>query len=351
MQRKVKIALLFGAAAAVGLAAALAPIYRRAGEAPLNAPSALAPSSSLTGKERVSTKEPMITARLDPALSARIVEVTALPGVRAGSALVEAGGRLLAAQDDAFTLMWIDPATRARTPLILKGAGGPLPKFEKPDFEAALVSFTSEGSAEKVYVLGSGSTPNRRLIARVDVARGAAELLSAEPLYAALERALGTTPNIEGAVLISGVARLFHRGSGGTPGADAAIDVPAEALDGAPPGDLRAVHYNLGAIGQIPLTFTDAAPLDGGRRALYLAVAEDTPNAIADGPILGAAMGVLEEGGARFALILEADGSRSVRKPEGIALDRGARSGYLLTDPDSPDTPAELCKFVLEGPW
>jgi hypothetical protein len=352
MQRKAKITLFLGVAAGLGIAAAVvARKPPRAGEAPLTAPSALAPSIRLTGRPRVSTKERMITARLDPALSARIVESTALPGVRAGSALVEAGGRLLAAQDDAFTLMWIDPVTRALTPLVLEGTGAPLPKYKKPDFEAALVSGTGEAGAGTVYVLGSGSAPNRRSIARLDVLRGAAELISAGPLYDALERALGSTPNIEGAVRIAKVARLFHRGSGRTAGANATIDVPVEALDGAPPGELRAVRYDLGSIERIPLTFTDAAPLDGGRRALYLAVAEDTPDAIADGPILGAAVGVLEEEGARFALILEADGSPCARKPEGLALDKDGRSGYLLTDPDSPDVPAELCKFVLEGPW
>jgi hypothetical protein len=110
-------------------------------------------------------------------------------------------------------------------------------------------------------------------------------------------------------------------------------------------------RYDLGAIGAVPLTFTDAARFDGGRRALYLAVAEDTPDAIADGPVMGAAIGVIDAEGARFALLMEANGSPCTRKPEGIALDPGERSGFLLTDPDSPREPAELCRFVLEGPW
>src|SRR5262249_12036032 len=65
----------------------------------------------------------MITARIDPALRAKVTasfRLESAPGsadrrpvVRAGSALVRAGGRLLAVQDDAFEVVWIDPATRS----------------------------------------------------------------------------------------------------------------------------------------------------------------------------------------------------------------------------------------------
>ena len=83
----------------------------------------------------------------------------------------------------------------------------------------------------------------------------------------------------------------------------------------------------------------------------YLAVAEDTPNAIDDGPIVGAAVGVVAGSRARYARIAGPDGAPSVHKFEGIALDPGGRRGWLVTDPDDEDEPAQLCRLELAGPW
>lgn len=82
---------------------------------------------------------------------------------------------------------------------------------------------------------------------------------------------------------------------------------------------------------------------------LYLAVAEDAPNAIDDGPVAGAAVGVLSNGRARYAMLEEQDGTPSRRKVEGIALDPATRAAYLVTDPDDPGRPAELLRVALEG--
>jgi hypothetical protein len=82
---------------------------------------------------------------------------------------------------------------------------------------------------------------------------------------------------------------------------------------------------------------------------VYLAVAEDTPNAVDDGPIVGAAIGILAGGKARFALLEEPDGTPSLRKVEGIAVDLETRTTFLVTDPDDPGRPAELCRVELRG--
>jgi hypothetical protein len=294
----------------------------------------------------------MITSRRDPSLHARLTEIyplggSAAAGVRAGSALAWTGGRLLAVQDDAFTVVWIDPATRALEPLVLAGEGAPLTKPEKPDFEAMLVA--PNGA---LYVLGSGSAPKRRWIAHLDPACKSARLVDAGPLYDAVAVALGVTPNIEGAVLLGDVVRLFHRGSGGSAFANASLDVPFEALFGERRSArvLSLTRYDLGAIGSVALTFTDATPLADGR-IVYLAVAEDTPDAIADGPVVGGAVGVLGPNEARWAPLIEADGSACARKAEGIALDTDGRRGFLLTDPDNAQLAAELCRIALEGGW
>jgi hypothetical protein len=149
-------------------------------------------------------------------------------------------------------------------------------------------------------------------------------VLDADPLYLAVEAALEETPNLEGAVLLSDrrAVRLFHRRAGAEGRAGAMIDV----------------------------TLADAAPGPDGR-LFYLAAAEDTPNAVDDGPVIGAAVGVIHGGDARWAPLLEADGAPSERKAEGLALAEDGRSGFVVTDPDDASRPAELCRVVLEGRW
>jgi hypothetical protein len=292
----------------------------------------------------------LVRAELDPALSARVVEARPLgplskpPAVRAGSAILRAGDRLLVVQDDAFEVVWVDLPSLALERLALHGEGSPLPKFQKPDFEAAFAA--PDGT---LVIVGSASTSKRRFVARIKGPGSAVEIIDAGALFDAVTEAIGTTPNIEGAALIGETVTLLHRGSGADP--NASVDVPLEAFFGAaPPQSLSARRFDLGAIGAVPLTFTDAAPL-GGDRLLYLAVAEDTPNAIADGPILGGAVGVIDSRGARYTRLLLENGEPFTGKAEGIALDGSGRSGFLVTDPDSPDAPAELCRVVLEGPF
>lgn len=282
-----------------------------------------------------------VIASRDARIGARIREVHALPGVRAGSALVRVGAQLLGIQDDAFAAAWIDPATRQTRVLTLRGRGEALPKAEKPDFEAA---FAHDG---RVWVLGSGSRPNRCSIARIDLGTREAPLFNAAPLYGALERALGAVPNIEGAVPLADRLRLFHRGPGRGRDASFTIDVPLEALLGGAPRVLAIERYDLGTLGPIGLAFTDAVAIDGGR-VLFLAVAEDTPDGIADGPISGATIGILEGGTARLGPLLEADGGPCRRKVEGVALEADGRSGWLLTDPDDAARPAELCRVEFD---
>lgn len=280
-----------------------------------------------------------IIAHRDDSVRCRITSAVAVPGVRAGSALLRIGSRLLAIQDDAYAVVWIDPATHTTTPLVLRGAGEALDKSLKPDFEAA---FEHDG---RIWVLGSGSRPNRCVIARIDLARREAVLLNAQPLYAALERELGRTPNIEGAVPLSNRLRLFQRGPGGAADANFIADVPFEVLEGGEPRVLSVARFELGTIGPTCLGFTDAVML-ARKHIIYLAVAEDTPDGIADGPISGAAVGVFDGRKARWNVLTEPNGTPSRRKVEGVALD-GAGGGWLLTDPDDPARPAELCRIEL----
>lgn len=281
----------------------------------------------------------IIIAVREDQLAARITQSWPLPGVRAGSALLRVGDRLLAIQDDAFAAAWIDPATRKTTPLVLRGAGGALDKHDKPDFEAA---FTHDG---RIWILGSGSRPNRCGIARIDPASGEVVLLNALPIYGAVSRELGQPANIEGAVPLGDRLRLFQRGPGRSPKASYTVDVALDVLEGAPPRVLAVENYDLGVLGGVFLAFTDAVAL--GRHIAYLAVAEDTPDGIADGAILGAGVGLIRDGRATWDVLNEPDGTASKRKVEGIALD-AAGGGWLLSDPDDAKVPAQLCRIELK---
>ncbi len=282
----------------------------------------------------------MIKASHDPGLRARILSARPLPGVRAGSALVWHDRRLLVIQDDASSAVWFDPDSGAITRVVLEGSGEALPKARKPDFEAAFV-----GPGRVVTILGSGSTEKRRQRATLDLDSGSVRMADVGPLFDAVEARIGVKPNIEGAVLSGEVLRLFHRGAGEV--SSATVDVSVEALEGRGMLLLGHAWYDLGHAEGVPLHFTDATAF--GEKTLYLAVAEGTPNAIDDGPIAGAVVGLLAGEHARYAILEEPSGEGSCRKVEGIVIDPGRGTIWAVTDPDDPDRPAELCSIVLEG--
>jgi hypothetical protein len=280
-------------------------------------------------------------------MAARIVAAFPLAGVRAGSALLRVGARLLAVQDDAYCACWIDLPGLLVTRFVLGSGGAPLPKALKPDFEAAVQ--TADGD---IYLLGSGSTRQRTVLARIDLARASVVLTDVPQIYDCVQRALdlASVPNIEGAVVDDSVLRLFHRGVGSTP--SASIDLPLGVLDGDLPRALASHWIQLGRLDDVPLSVTDAAMV-GHHRTLFLAVAEDTIDAVADGPVVGCAIGLLTGPPDRLAVrwcgILEADGRPSRRKLEGIAVDDDLRGAWAITDPDDPDRAAELCRIDLSG--
>lgn len=283
----------------------------------------------------------------DSRLRAELTAVRTIAGVTGGSALLRQGDELIAVHDDAFRVTRIALPALTSTPWILAGDGRVLPKAEKPDFEAAVR--LSDGV---ILVLGSGSTPLRCRIARLDVARRTGSVGERPDLYAALTRALGTgaRPNIEGAVADARRLELFHRGSGGAP--SAILELPATALlEPEPIADVAAIRWCvLGALDGVPLAFTDAAALPDGRVA-FAAAAEDTVNAVADGPVAGSVLGVLDgaRSQARWTRLLDVDGTPYRQKAEGLVVDADARGGWILTDADDASSSAALGRVTLSG--
>lgn len=283
----------------------------------------------------------------DAGLLARIVSVHPLLGVRAGSALLRIGDRLLAVQDDAWCVAWITLPGLAITLDVLKGDGASLPKKDKPDFEAAFRM--PDGG---VYLLGSGSKKNRRTLAHIEPDSRKAMLREVPELYDGIQQVLGLheRPNIEAAVLEGDRLRLFHRGAGTAP--SASVELPLAALMGGKFQVFALQWFELGELDGVSLHITDAATAGPGS-TLFLATAERTDDAIADGPVAGSAVGVIEtypqRTRVRWTRLVERDGQPSQRKIEGLAVDADRRGAWALTDPDTAERSAELCRLALEG--
>jgi hypothetical protein len=181
----------------------------------------------------------------------------------------------------------------------------------------------------------------------------------------------GSELNVEGAIYQDGRLRLFGRGNGAARGdvrpVNATCEIEWAALRAhieddrlPPPAPFDVVQYELGAIGNARLTFTDAAlgwaSGTAARPVLYSAAAEASPDATRDGEVAGSAIGVIEhregETTARWVELCDQTGGRLPLKAEGIVLAHGPPGRLLVVvDVDAHDHPSELLEVQLEGSW
>lgn len=288
--------------------------------------------------------------------------------VRAASAIAAFGGGWLIVQDDATYAAWRHAgsvtAVRVVEPVdgleVFSSAAGT--KHLKPDFEAACSVPADRGEA--VLLLGSGSTQARMrgsLVARARELGAAPSFTVADlaPVYHEVAAVLGLRVdqlNLEGACLVGDRLRWFQRGNAAAGAPTACVDVDAAALMAAvtrpgppgrvPLGDVR--RYDLGRVGGVTLAVTDAVALADGR-VLVSAAAEDTPNAIDDGPVVGAALALLDDHGVVAATGLP-DSARGPYKVEGLAVDETTTDGLWLVavvDADDPAVPSEQLTLRL----
>lgn len=338
-------------------------------------------TSHLTGSNSMI---PRITSLRDPALTATVLARAPLQytdgasaaldrpaHVRAGSSLSWFGDRLALVQDDANFVALIDPCDGHVNALSLPAGEGGLRQFDdlrgnkrfKFDLEACLTIPASDG--DLLLAFGSGSKQNRESIIKV-AANGEIELTQATTLYRRLRTTKafsGSELNLEGAVFTDGWVRFFNRGNGeardGLSPVDATCDVlwaELEAYLNAPehfdaPELHRIVQYDLGTLGGVRLTFTDATVTNRG--LLYAASAENSPDAVSDGSVSGSAIGIIENSGqCRWTELRNVDGGLCCAKVEGICAVRNVEGRfYLAIDADDPARPSELLEVALSGPW
>jgi hypothetical protein len=323
----------------------------------------------------MSILHPPVRARLDPSLHAALDEVTvlaytegALPQhdlpahVRAASAIRRLGRHLVIVQDDVNAFAIYDSEENTVIPMMLPPGPGCRRVFDdivgnkhqKLDLEALallpddrLVAFGSGASAarEKIVVMSKREPPSLRDGALLYRA------LRTEPAFS------GSELNVEGAVVLRDRLLLFQRGNAAIGGprnpvnALGALDLESfvrwlDGLGPAPP--LSAVTpFDLGDIGGAALGFTDAAVTADGRIAI-LACAEDSPDALTDGPVLGCRFGYLDPGGdLRVTDILEA-GGRTRLKLEGIENRPDQSHAFdVVADRDEPLQPALIGRLTV----
>ncbi len=280
--------------------------------------------------------------------------------VRSASAIARFGAGWLIAQDDATAAALIGGDGSIR-PLrlfppveghdVFSEADGT--KRLKPDLEAACPVHVR--GVPGVLLLGSGSTPARMRGALVVDDDGAPRTAAADlgPVYEAAAMALGLEVdclNFEGACVVAGRMRWFNRGNGHAGVPDASVDVDLEALLGTFIGRADAAdvavtaprRYALGQVAGVGLSITDAVTLGDGR-VLVSAAAEDTPNAVDDGPVVGAALALLDGGRVAALASIEPEEGAPPPKVEGLAVHSQDAHGLILTavvDVDDPIAPS-----------
>ena len=289
---------------------------------------------------------------------ARSTHTTGRRFISAASGLVCAFGRVYVVGDDEHHLAIFDDARRpGRTLRLFEGelpAQAKERKQSKPDTETLLL-LQADGGQSFLVALGSGSRSNRCRTARVPLSddgqpRHPAHVIDLQDFYAPL-RSHFAEVNIEGALVCGDELILLQRGNrGGTASASLhyRLDEAVRFLLGAgkPPGPPTIRTHALGEVDGTPLSFTDGTALPDGRW-LFTAVAEATDNAVADGPCLASAVGLMS---AQHELLAMHFLPRR-EKVEGIAarLHGGHIDLALVTDHDDPAQPSMLLRGRMEA--
>ena len=332
----------------------------------------------------------------DPSLQARIVRRVPMhyadgactdtdrpDHVRAASSMAWVGNRIALVQDDVNFVALVDPRTGLADAIALPAGKNDRRQFDvergnkkhKMDTEA-LTRVPSDGRIMLV-AFGSGSRKSRRdnLITLGFTQHDerpeheTTSVVSLPELYAALraESAFaGSDMNIEGALYVDGMIRLFGRGNGDVlddlKPLDATCDISWPALQAhlaRPDGDnvpdiTRITQYMLGHVDGVPLGFTDAILFDDAH-LLYSAAAEASKDAESDGAVGGSALGVIphaDASGARYTTLVDERGKPFDGKIEGLVRDRFDHARVLVVvDVDDHTRPSELCEVVLTGSW
>jgi hypothetical protein len=279
----------------------------------------------------------------------------------AASGLVRAGQHLYVVADDELYLGQFALGSTAPGKL-LRVLPGELPdrkkprKKRKPDLEVLLrLPAFSTCPYGALLALGSGSTERRYRAVLVPLGKqgevqGEPRVLDATDLYVLLARRFDDL-NLEGGWVHGNELRLLQRGNkGDSPNAVMHLDLQpllaslsaGEPLPALKPRSMQIME--LGHINKVPLCFSDGCALADGRW-LFTAVAEDTDNAVDDGALAGAAIGMVDASNhllwiKQVVPSYKIEGIEAQQQADGIHL-------LLVTDADEVAVPACLLSAIV----
>lgn len=214
-----------------------------------------------------------------------------------------------------------------------------IPKALKPDFEILCQH------GDKLYILGSGSTPKRNLMIEFDLKTQKVfqkDLTKTYSLLKSISKTDDQNFNLEGAIFTGNEWLLFNRGNG--------IDAKNGifTIQGADLAKIRQAEFKLFKLPNIDRaesSFTDAVLVKN--EIFFIATAEDTKSTYADGEILGSFIGSIN---LQTLKLTFSNKISATHKFEGITLlNQGEHSTTFLLceDRDSEELKTIIYKLVI----
>lgn len=211
-----------------------------------------------------------------------------------------------------------------------------IPKKDKLDFE----SITQK--EEKLYLFGSGSTPNRNKRISYDLTSKAIEEKDLSAIYHKLKQNASISDddlNLEGAIFHNEKWYLFQRGNG----AQSKNGIFTLDKHG---NDIHFFSISLPKIQNIEATFTDAVLVED--KIYFLAAAEDTASTYYDGEVLGSIIGALSLETFELVFTQKISGTH---KFEGLTLYTNSKQKIeflLCEDKDTEVLETDIYKLTLD---
>jgi len=214
-----------------------------------------------------------------------------------------------------------------------------IPKPLKSDFEILCQH------GDKLYILGSGSTPKRNLMIEFDLKTQKVfqkDLAETYSLLKSISKTDDQNFNLEGAIFTGNEWMLFNRGNG----IDAKNGIfTIRGADLAKTKQAEFKFFKLPNMDHVESSFTDAALVKS--EIFFIATAEDTKSTYADGEILGSFIGSIN---LQTLKLTFSNKISAKHKFEGITLlNQGEHSTTFLLceDRDSDELKTVIYKLIL----
>ncbi|MCX2493958.1 hypothetical protein OQX63_10770 [Pedobacter sp. PF22-3] len=214
-----------------------------------------------------------------------------------------------------------------------------IPKPLKPDFEILCQH------GDKLYILGSGSTPKRNLMIEFDIKTQIIVQKELTDTYNKLKTIAGIDDenfNLEGAIFTGTEWMLFNRGNG----IDAKNGIfKIEGTDLTKAEWIKFNSFKLANIDHVESSFTDATLVKN--EIFFIATAEDTKSTYADGEILGSFIGSINLQNLKLTFSNKISGRH---KFEGLTLlhqNERTTTFLLCEDRDTEELKTVIYKLVI----